>query len=146
MSLLVALNKDFRASRLAKDETGKSALETVKALITSAQKAPGRNNEPLNDEEIIAVIRKAVKQYAESKDAFEKAERFDKAAQIQREMDVLTVYLPRLYTEAEITERLVPLLVEAKGNVGKLMGLFNKNSPQKADNALVKQLAEGLIS
>jgi uncharacterized protein YqeY len=60
-------------------------------------------------------------------------------------MGVLGDYLPKLMSEEDIHAALEELLAEAQGNQGKLMGLFNKKYPKKADNLLVKKVVAELL-
>ena len=63
MTLKEQIQKDFVVAMKAKDENAKSALSSLKAKITEAEKAGFSQN--LNDEEVVKVLVKAIKQREE---------------------------------------------------------------------------------
>ncbi len=142
------IEDQFKQARLNKNEVEKAALVTLKAALITAEKSVQRadNSIPLTEQEVIDVITKTVKQYNESLLAFQAANRLDKTAGITAEMDILKVFLPQLMSDEEIRAALVSLQNEAGGNQGKLMGLFNKSFPKKADNLRVKSIVAELFN
>lgn len=141
------IEAQFKQARLNKNEVEKAALVTLKAALLNAEKSVSRadNSVPLTEQEVIDVVTKTVKQYNESLLAFQTANRLDKTEGITAEMEVLKAFLPQLMSDEEIRTALVALQDEAGGNQGKLMGLFNKNYPKKADNLRVKTIVAELL-
>jgi len=150
MSIKAKIQADFVTAMKEKNEVAKTALSSLKAKITEAEKANG--NSELADEAIIKVINTAIKQRKESADAFTKGNRPELAAKEQAEIEVINKYLPTQMTEAEIeaaVRQIIPTLegVATNPNVlsGKTMGAFNKQYPGRADNALVKTVINRVI-
>jgi uncharacterized protein YqeY len=141
------IEEQFKAARLSNNDIQKAALTTLKAALLTAEKSVGRadNSAPLTEQEVIDVVGKTVKQYNESLLAFQTVNRLDKTASIASEMDVLKAYLPTLMTDDEIRAALITLKDQAEGNKGKLMGLFNKEYPKKADNMRVKDIVAEIL-
>jgi uncharacterized protein YqeY len=150
MSIKATIQADFVTAMKEKNETGKTALSSLKAKITEAEKANG--NTELADEAIIKVINTAIKQRKESADAFLKGNRNDLAIKELAEVEAISKYLPTQMTEAEIKTAVSQILSESTGGVanpqimiGKTIGAFNKRYPGRADNTLVKTVISGLI-
>ena len=142
------LQEAFLAALRGKDETAKSAISSLKAKITVAEKE--NRNVPLTDVEIIGVISKEVKSRRDSIDAFTKGNRPELAAKEQAEIDVLEKFLPAQMTESEIeveVRKIIPTLGGVTGNilVGKTIGTFNKQFKGMADAAKLKSVIENVL-
>ncbi len=151
MSIKARIQADFVTAMKEKNETAKTALSSLKAKITEAEKANG--NAELTDDAIIKVINTAIKQRKESVDAFTKGNRQDLASKESAEIDVINKYLPTQMTEAEIETAVRQILGENTAGVvnpqiliGKTMGAFNKQYLGRADNTLVKAVITRIVN
>ena len=148
MSLLDTLNQDLKTAMKAGDEPAKRALRGVKAAITRAEKDKG--NQPLTDDEIIAVLRKQAKQRQDSIDAYRQAGRQDLVQEEEAELAVIERYLPQLMGEDAIREIAQQVIAEvgATGprDMGKVMGRLMAQLKGKADGRLVNQIVRDLLS
>ena len=144
MTIKEKIQADFITAMKAKNEIAKSALSTIKAKITEAEKANG--NKELSDDEVIKVINKAIKQREESAKIYSEAGRSELAAKELSELNVLMDYMPAQMTEAEIEVAIREIIagIDHGGNMNKLvgqtMGMFNKNYQGRADNKLVSEV------
>jgi uncharacterized protein len=138
------IQADFITAMKAKNEVEKSALSTIKAKITEAEKANG--NKELSDDEVIKVINKAIKQREESAKIYSEAGRSELAAKELLELNVLMNYMPAQMTETEIEVAIREIIagIDHGGNMNKLvgqtMGVFNRNYQGRADNKLVSEI------
>ncbi|HFQ95812.1 MAG TPA: GatB/YqeY domain-containing protein [Anaerolineae bacterium] len=148
MSLIDTLNQDLKTAMKTGDEPAKRALRGVKAAITRAEKDKG--NQPLTDEEIIAVLRKQAKQRQDSIDAYRKAGRQDLVQEEEEELAVIEKYLPQLMSEDEIRTVAQQVIDEAGAtsprDMGKVMGKLMPQLKGKADGRLVNQVVRQLLS
>ncbi len=142
------INQDLITAMKAGDEVSKLTLRSVKAAITIAQK--NNNDQPLNDEQIITIIRKQAKQRQDSIAAYQQGGRADLVAAEQAELAVLESYLPTLMPEEAIRERTQAVIDEvgASGmrDMGKVMGKLMAELRGKADGGLVNQVVRELLS
>jgi len=148
MSLLDKLNADLKTAMKTGDEPAKRALRGVKAAITRAEKEKG--NQPLSDEEIIAVLRKQAKQRKDSIEAYSKAGRQDLVDEEQAELEVIEGYLPQLMSEDEIRAVAAQVIEEVGAtsprDMGKVMGKLMAQLKGKADGRLVNQVVRELLT
>lgn len=150
MTLKEQIQKDFVVAMKAKDENAKSALSSLKAKITEAEKAGFSQN--LNDEEVVKVLVKAIKQREESQKIFEDAGRDELARKECDEACVLRKYMPAQMSDQEISESLIEIMQSFSGVItnpnalqGKTIGEFNKRFNGRADLGKVKHVMSKLV-
>ncbi len=148
MSLIDTLNQDLKTAMKTGDEAAKRALRGVKAAITRAEKDKG--NQPLTDDEIIAVLRKQAKQRQDSIEAYRQAGREDLVKEEMEELAVIERYLPQLMDEEEIRRVAEKVIAEVGASsprdMGKVMGKLMAQLKGKADGRLVNQVVRELLS
>ena len=119
--------------------------EVQKELIAKGSAAPEGT-----DEEVIAVVKKLVKQRKDSIDQFEKGGRPELAATEKAELSILQAYLPASMPKDEIKKVAVAkkaeLGVTDKAGAGKLIGAVSKELKGKADGSDIKEVVESLFS
>lgn len=150
MTLKEKIQKDFVVAMKAKDEITKSALSSLKAKITEAEKASYSEN--LSDEEVVKVLVKSIKQREESQKIFEDAGRDELAHKECDEACVLRKYMPAQMSDQEISESLIEIMQGLAGVVtnpnalrGKTIGEFNKRFSGRAELDTVKHLLAQLL-
>ena len=155
MSLKDQLGADLRDAMRAGDETRKS---TLRMLITSirnaeipAEGAAATGRVELDDEGVLNVVRKEVKQRRDSIDLYGKANRSDLVANEEAEVAVLSAYLPQQMSREEITAA-AKAIIERTGagsaaDKGKVMPAIMAELRGKAEgreiNAVVTELLGG---
>jgi uncharacterized protein YqeY len=96
------------------------------------------------------LLTKAAKQRKESLEIFTKEGRDDLAKKEQFQFDVISRYLPKQMTEAEIAEEVKKIIaaVGAKGpqDMGKVMGTATKQLAGKADGKAISELVKKLLA
>ena len=103
---------------------------------------------PLDDEQVLAVLDKMVKQRRDSITQYEQAGRTELADQEKFEIGVLQEYLPEALSEDEITSLIKQAISDANAesmrDMGKVMGQLKPKLQGRADigavSAMVKQL------
>jgi hypothetical protein len=159
MSLKDQLSADLRDAMRAGDETRKS---TLRMLITSVRNAeiPPEGGEAgpatsrrteLDDEGVLDVLRKEVKQRRDSIEMYTRANRSDLVALEEAEVVILLAYLPQPMSRAEI-EAAAKAVIERVGaggpaDKGKVMPVIMGELRGKAEgrdiNAVVTELLNG---
>ncbi|MCP4164464.1 MAG: GatB/YqeY domain-containing protein [Chloroflexi bacterium] len=148
MTVQEQIDNDLKLAMKSGDDAAKRALRDVKTAVTRAQK--NKDNQPLNDEETLTVIRKQAKQRQDSIDAYALAGRQDLVAAERAELNVLERYLPAQMDEAMIREQ-AQALIERTGAVdirdmGKVMGPLMADLKGQADGRLVNRVVRELLS
>lgn len=122
-----------------------TTLRGIMSAITNelvAQKH--RPSESLDDESVLAVIKRAVKQRKDSIEQFEKGGRTDLADKEKEELVIIEAYLPASASREEIAKALESVL-KNMGEVdyskaGIIVGTVMKALNGNADGTLVKEL------
>ena len=144
------IKEEIKIALLAKDTVRLNVLRGLLAAFTNELVATKRKpQEELSDEEIIAVIRRAVKQRKDSIDQFRKGGREELATAEEDELKILETYLPKMMEKSEV-EKIARAQKEKLGvsddtKKGMLMSALMKDLKGKADGALVKEVVDALF-
>ena len=145
MALKGKLQEDWKQALKAGDKFKATTISTVRAAILLVEKTDGRKLDE-DDEQVIEVLAKEVKQRRESILEFEKGNRQDLVEQTEKEIEILLSYLPQQLTEEEIVE-IVRQAVEETGansmkDMGKLMAVVVPKTKGRADGKLVSEIVK----
>ena len=129
---------DFKKVKIeamkAKDKEAVTALNAVinKLMLAGIEKkAVG---ETLSDEDVTKILQKTVNELVEEKAGFEKAGRMETVAGLERQIETVKKYLPKLLSEQEIKDIILGL--EDK-TVPAVMKHFKTNYAGKVDMRVV---------
>ncbi len=149
MELEKRIQADMVAAMKAKEAVRLSSLRAIKAAIMLAKTAEGATGE-VNDQDIVKIIQKLVKQRKESAQQYTDAGRPELAANEVAEMEAMEVYLPKQLTEAEVEAELVKIIAEVgatqPSEMGKVMGVATKRLAGLADGRVISTLVKKLLS
>ena len=134
MSLKEKIKDDIKQAMRDKNE---SRLGTLRMLSAAIQRREVDERIQLDDEQVIAVIEKLVKQGRESIEQYVKGGRQELADKESGEIAVFQAYLPQQLSENEI-DRLVAEAIAATGatsikDMGKVMGILKPKLQGRAD-------------
>jgi len=150
MALHEEIKGQLKEAMKAKDAV---RLQVVRSLLTAFMNemvATGRTPQDLlNDEEVLAVIKRSAKQRKESITQYEAADRPELAEPEKAELAILEEYLPQLMSQDEIRPiaeaKKAELAIEDKTKMGILIGAVMKELGGKADGGDVKAVVESLL-
>lgn len=150
MSIRKKIEADFITAFKAKNLNAKSALSSIKAAITVAEKANPQWES--TDDEVIKIVNKGIKQRQESIKMYEGANRLELAQKERDEMGVLQKYMPAQMTTQEITDALIEIMQGFSGVItnpnalqGKTIGEFNKKYQGCADIGDIREIISKLV-
>lgn len=148
MSLEAKITADMKTAMKAKDKVALRGIRAIKSAILLA-KTDGTGAE-LTPEKEIKMVQKLVKQRQDSLAIFEKQNREDLAVVEREEIEVLKRYLPKQMDAAEL-EAAVKAIVEQVGatsmkDMGKVMGMANKQFAGKADGKTISGVVKKLLA
>lgn len=126
----------------------KRKLGVIRLLMAAIKQREVDERVELDDEQILVVLDKMVKQRRDSIDQYEKAGRDELAEQEKFEIEVLKDYLPEALSEEEITDLIKQAMAdsgaESMRDMGKVMGQLKPKLQGRADigavSAKIKQL------
>ncbi len=146
MSLKAKLMEDLKTSMKNKDILRKNTITMVRAGIKQVEVD---ERIELDDEAIIQLISKQLKEKRNAIVEFKKGNRDDLVQQAEDEIDVLLEYLPKQLTEDELTE-IVREVIEAGDYTMKDMGKIMKDvMPKiqgKADGKMVNEVVRKILA
>lgn len=149
MSIKEQLMADMKAAMKAKEE-GKLALNTIRMARAHIRQAEIDNGHAdFNDDQVLAVLRKEVKQRKETLSEIESSGREDLVEQTKAEIDILEKYLPAEMTP-EAVEAAVKEIVNAmdpgQKNMGSVMKAVMAKLKGQADGKLINQIVRKLLA
>lgn len=140
------LDAALKDAMRAKDSVALDAVRAVKSAVKLAEIEAGRE---FADEDVHAIIQKAIKQRRDSIEQFKSGGRADLVANEEAQTAVLVRFLPAQLGEAEVA-RLVDEAVAATGaagpkDMGKVMGALMPKVKGRADGGLVNRLVKAKL-
>ncbi len=149
MSLKQQIDTDIKAAMLAKNKDELTALRAIKSLILLAETEKSGIGELTTDVES-KLLMKAAKQRKESAEIFQKEGREDLAKKELLELEVVSRYLPKQFSEAELEAEVKKVIdqVGAKGpqDMGKVMGVATKQLAGKAEGKAISEMVKKLLA
>jgi uncharacterized protein YqeY len=148
MSLITQIDQDIKLAMLAKQPERLQGLRAIKSALLLAKTEKGAAEE-LTPEAEIKVLQKLVKQRKESADIY-KTQNRDDLYQIEiGEMAVIEPYLPqqmsRFDIEGVIQEIIGRIGATSIQDMGKVMGLANKELAGQADGKTISEVVKQLL-
>lgn len=137
------LLKELKDAMKNKDEIRKNTITMLRSAILQVEKD---SQKTLNDDEIVLIISKEVKKRKDSISDYEKAGRDDIVSDLNREIEILSKYLPEQLTEEEITSLVEEAIKESGAasprDMGKVMQIVRPKTAGKADGKVVSQIVK----
>ena len=146
MTLQDKIDHDLRDAMRAKEAERLSVLRMMKsALMNAAIEKHGAGGK-LDDSDVIAVIRKQVKQRQDSITGFERGGRMELAEKEKREIQVISLYLPPPLSEAEVTqlvdEAIAAAQATSKAQLGQVMKIATEKAAGRVDGKTLSQAVQ----
>ena len=137
------ISSDLVSAMKEKDAFRLSVLRMLKSALKNEEI---NKKSPLTDDEVLAVIKKQVKTRKDSKAEYENYNRLDLAEDLEKEIKILSEYLPEELSEEEIIKIIDDTINEIKPDGMKGMGLVIKTISTKygarVDMGLVSKLVK----
>ena len=154
MSLKQTIENEYKNALKSKD---KNKISTYRLILSSIKdlaivNRSGPNKKETDDEDIKKLLKKMVKQRAESIDIYKKNNRTDLLEVEQNEYDILTSFLPKQLNEEETKKICADVISKIGANslkdMGKVMGELKKTHADEIDfskaGSLIKELLNKL--
>ncbi len=122
------INKALTEAQKAKNERTVSTLRMVNSTLKNADIEARTTGKPLGDAEVLSILQKMIKQRQESVEMYKKGARADLVKQEEEEIAVISAYLPKQMSEAEVAAAIDAAVTEtgAAGmkDMGKVIGVL----------------------
>lgn len=147
LTLTQRIQEDMKTAMRA---GAKQQLGVIRLILAAIKQREVDERIVLDDNQVVVVLDKMLKQRRESIEQFEKAAREDLAAQERFEVTVLQQYLPQQISEAEIVALVQQAIAETGANsakdMGKVMNLIRPQMQGRADMKVVSDLVKKQLS
>ncbi|MGY5450583.1 GatB/YqeY domain-containing protein [Agarivorans sp. MS3-6] len=134
MSLRETLQEEQKAAMRAKD---KLRLGTLRMLLAAVKQVEIDERITLDDDQILSIVVKQVKQRKDAAEQFLAAERQDLADKELAEITILETFLPQALSEQEITSLIDDAIAKSGAagmqDMGKVMGILKPQVQGRAD-------------
>lgn len=142
------IQDDVKTAMKAKD---KARLATLRLISAAIKQREVDERIELNDEQVLAVLEKMIKQRRDSIAQYEKAARQELADQEKSEIVIIEGYMPEGLSDEEIATLIEAAITESGAetlrDMGKVMGLLKPQMQGRADmgkvSGQVKQKLSG---
>ena len=143
------INQDIKIAMLAKDETSLRSLRAIKSALLLAKTEKGASQD-ITEEAEIKVLQRLVKQRKESADIYKGQNRDDLYKIETDEIEVIEKYLPQQLSQEELKTYIKGLIeklnVTSVKEMGKIMGVANKELSGKADGKAISETIKSLLA
>lgn len=147
MSLKETLMNDMKQAMKDKDTLTKNVVTMVRAAILQIEKD---KKIELDDEGVLDVIAKQVKQRKDALEEFKKGGREDLVELTQNELSILLKYLPQQLTKEELTvivkEAVEKLKITEMKEMGKVMGEVMPKVKGRADGKAINEIVKEILA
>ena len=152
MSLKETIETEYKNALKSKD---KSKISTYRLILSSIKdldiiNRSGPNKKDTDDEDIKKILKKMVKQRAESIDIYKENNRADLLEVEQNEYNILIRFLPKQLSEEETKKICAEVISKLEANsvkdMGKVIGELKKQHADEIDFAKASSLIKELLS
>ena len=151
MSLKIQIEEKLNQALKAKDKNIYPTLRLVVSAIKDAEIAGrSKGQKEMTDGDIIAILKKMIKQRNESCEVYKKARRKELLENETKEIEVINVFLPKQLSEEE-TKKICEDVIKSVGassmkDMGKVMGALKSKHSDTLDFSKVSLIIKELLS
>lgn len=146
MTLIEKINQDFLIAYKGKEVELVSVLRMLKSAITNKKIA---DKKELNDEDVVAVIKREIKQRKDSAAEYQKHDRPDLSNKEMSEVTLLEKYLPTQLSDEEleaiVTEKISETGAMSMKDMGKVISSVMAVTKGSADGAKISEITKKLL-
>jgi uncharacterized protein YqeY len=145
------INNALKDAMKARNERAVSTLRMVNAALKNADiEARGAGKPALGDAELLPLLQKMIKQRQESVELYQKGGRADLVKQEQEEIAIISGYLPKQMSEAEMAAAIEAAIADtgAAGmkDMGKVIGALRGKYAGQMDMGKASGMVKAKLS
>ena len=151
MSLKKQIEDNLNEALKAKDKKTYPTLRLIVSAIKDVEIAGrSKGQKDIKDSDIIALLKKMIKQRNESCEVYKKAGRAELLESETKEINVINTFLPKQLSEDE-TKKICEEVIKSVGassmkDMGKVMGMLKSKHADILDFSKVSGIIKGLLS
>ena len=140
------IEDDLKKALKEGDSLKRDVLRYLLTVIKNFQIETRAKEKKVEDEDVIKLIRRQVKQRREAISQYRQGNRQDLAQKEEKEISIVEKYLPAQFSEEDLRELVKKKIKEAeiqdRSDFGKLMGIVMREVKGQADGNLVRKIVE----
>ena len=145
------INNALKDAMKARDERKVSTLRMVNSSLKNADiEARGAGKPPLGDAELLPLLQKMIKQRQESVELYKKGARADLVKQEEEEIAIITGYLPKQMSDAEMAAAIEAAIKDSSAagmkDMGKVIGALKAKYAGQMDMAKASGMVKAKLS
>ena len=146
MSLKEQLKEDLKTAMRDKEVVKRDSIRTINTMIKQVEVDERRE---IDDEEVIKLIQRGIKQREEAITQYKAASRDDLVSKEQEQIDVFMLYLPAQISEEELESGMKEIIAQTAAlsmkDMGKVMGIATKKFAGVADGKRINEMVKKLL-
>ncbi len=146
MSLKQQLKDDLKIAMKKKELVKRDSIRAINTMIKQIEVDERKE---LNDEDILKLIQKGIKQREEAVSQYKNAKRDDLVQKEQEQINIFKEYMPKQLSDEELESRLKSLIEElgvtSIKDIGKIMGQASKKFAGVADGKRINEMTKSLL-
>ncbi len=151
MSLKKQIEDNLNEALKAKDKKTYPTLRLIVSAMKDAEIAGrSKGQKDIKDSDIIALLKKMIKQRNESCEVYKKAGRTELLENENREIEVINKFLPNQLSEEETKkiceETIKSVNATSMKDMGKIMGVLKSKHADSLDFSKVSSILKGLLN
>ena len=147
MSLKEQLKEDLKTAMRDKEVVKRDSIRTINTMIKQVEVDERRE---IDNEEVIKLIQRGIKQREEAIIQYKAASRDDLVSKEQEQIDVFMLYLPAQISEEELESGMKEIIAQTAAlsmkDMGKVMGIATKKFAGVADGKRINEMVKKLLA
>lgn len=147
MSLKEQLKSDLKDAMRSKEIVKRDSIRAINTMIKQIEVDERKE---LNDEDVIKLIQRGIKQREEAALQYKNAGRDDLVAVEEEQIEIFKVYLPQQLSDEELETGMKELILEVGAtsikDMGKVMGTASKKFAGVADGKRISEMVKKLLA
>ena len=147
MSLKEQLKEDLKTAMRDKEVVKRDSIRTINTMIKQVEVDERRE---IDNEEVIKLIQRGIKQREEAITQYKAASRDDLVSKEQEQIDVFMLYLPAQISEEELETGMKEIIAQTAAlsmkDMGKVMGIATKKFAGVADGKRINEMVKKLLA
>lgn len=147
MSLKVQLKEDLKTAMREKEVVKRDSIRAINTMIKQIEVDERRE---IDDEEVIKLIQRGIKQREEAITQYSAASRDDLVQKEQEQVDIFMLYLPAQVSDDELEAGMKEIISQTGAvsmkDMGKVMGIATKKFAGVADGKRINEMVKKLLA
>ncbi|WP_424687322.1 MAG: GatB/YqeY domain-containing protein [Halarcobacter ebronensis] len=146
MSLKQKLKDDLKLAMREKNIVKRDSIRSINTMIKQIEVDERKE---LNDEDILKLIQKGIKQREEAITQYKEASREDLVEKEQEQVDVFKEYMPQQLSDEDLETAMKEIIAKVGAttikDMGKVMGTASKKLAGVADGKRINEMTKKLL-